>query len=314
MILQLYHNDISKREELIMNISYEYYRIFYYVAKYRNLTQAAEAMHNNQPNISRTIKLLEHELGCSLLIRSNRGISLTPEGESLYNHVKIAVEQLQSAEEEITKAINMENGIITIGVSETALRMVLLPALNQFKKAHPDIHIRILNHLTNQAIESVKNGVVDFSVVVTPHIIEKNLIAYPIMQFHDILIGGTSFAPYKNRVFYLKELISYPLVCLGEDTMTYHFYQNFYRENGVDFKPELEAATTDQILPMIENNLGIGYIPNIYVKDALEKQSVYQLHVKEQIPKREIYFIENRNNALSVAAKAFKTLLLDNVK
>lgn len=297
-----------------MNISYEYYRIFYYVAKYRNLTQAAEAMHNNQPNISRTIKLLEHELGCSLLIRSNRGISLTPEGESLYNHVKIAVEQLQSAEEEITKAINMENGIITIGVSETALRMVLLPALNQFKKAHPDIHIRILNHLTNQAIESVKNGVVDFSVVVTPHIIEKNLIAYPIMQFHDMLIGGTSFAPYKNRVFYLKELISYPLVCLGEDTMTYHFYQNFYRENGVDFKPELEAATTDQILPMIENNLGIGYIPNIYVKDELEKQSVYQLHVKEQIPKREIYFIENRNNALSVAAKAFKTLLLDNVK
>ena len=314
MTLQLYHNDISKREELIMNISYEYYRIFYYVAKYRNLTQAAEAMHNNQPNISRTIKLLEHELGCSLLIRSNRGISLTPEGEALYNHVKIAVEQLQSAEEEITKAINMENGIITIGVSETALRMVLLPALKQFKKAYPDIHIRILNHLTNQAIESVKNGVVDFSVVVTPHIIEKNLIAYPIMQFHDMLIGGTSFAPYKNRVFYLKELISYPLVCLGEDTMTYHFYQNFYRENGVDFKPELEAATTDQILPMIENNLGIGYIPNIYVKDALEKQSVYQLHVKEQIPKREIYFIENRNNALSVAAKAFKTLLLDNVK
>ena len=117
-----------------MNINYEYYRIFYYVAKYKNLTLAAEAMHNNQPNISRTIKLLEHELGCSLLIRSNRGISLTPEGESLYNHVKIAVEQLQSAEEEITKAINMENGIITISVSETALRMVLLPALNQFKK------------------------------------------------------------------------------------------------------------------------------------------------------------------------------------
>ena len=105
--------------------------------------------------------------------------------------------------------------------------MVLLPALNQFKKTHPDIHIRILNHLTTQAIESVKNGVVDFSVVVTPPIIEKNLIAYPIMQFHDMLIGGTSFAPYKNRVFSIKELISYPLVCLGEGTMTYHFYQNF---------------------------------------------------------------------------------------
>lgn len=297
-----------------MNISYEYYRIFYYVAKYKNLTQAAEAMHNNQPNISRTIRLLEHELGCNLLIRSNRGISLTPEGESLYNHVKIAVEQLQTAEEEIAKAINMENGSITIGASETALRMVLLPTLNQFKKVHPNIHIRIINHLTTQAIESVKNGVVDFSVVITPPIIEKNLISYPIMQFHDILIGGTSFAPYKDRVFSIKEITSYPLVCLGEGTMTYHFYQNFYRENGVDLKPELEAATTDQILPMIESNLGIGYIPDIYVKDALEKHSIYQLHLKEQIPKREICFIENRNNTLSVAAKAFKTLLLDKVK
>ena len=297
-----------------MNISYEYYRIFYYVAKYKNLTQAAEAMHNNQPNISRTIRLLEHELGCNLLIRSNRGISLTPEGESLYNHVKIAVEQLQTAEEEIAKAINMENGSITIGASETALRMVLLPTLNQFKKVHPNIHIRIINHLTTQAIESVKNGVVDFSVVITPPIIEKNLISYPIMQFHDILIGGTSFAPYKDRVFSIKEITSYPLVCLGEGTMTYHFYQNFYRENGVDFKPELEAATTDQILPMIENNLGIGYIPDIYTKDALKKQSVYQLHLKEPIPKREICFIENKNNNLSVAAKAFKTILLDKFK
>lgn len=294
-----------------MNISYEYYRIFYYVAKYRNLTQAAEAMHNNQPNISRTIRLLEHELGCNLLIRSNRGISLTPEGEVLYNHVKIAVEQLQSAEEEIAKAINMENGSITIGASETALRMVLLPTLNQFKNAHPNIRIRILNHLTTQAIESVKNGIVDFSVVVTPAIIEKNLTAYPIMQFQDILIGGTSFAPYKDRVFSLKEITSYPLVCLGEGTMTYHFYQDFYRENDLDLKPELEAATTDQILPMIESNLGIGYIPDIYVKNALERQSVYQLHLKEQIPKREICFIENRNNTLSVAAKAFKTLLLN---
>lgn len=77
-----------------MNINYEYYRIFYYAAKYKNLTQAAEMLNSNQPNVSRTIKILEHELGCNLLIRSNRGISLTPEGERLYSHIKIAVEQI----------------------------------------------------------------------------------------------------------------------------------------------------------------------------------------------------------------------------
>lgn len=57
-----------------MNINYEYYKIFYYVAKYKNMTKAAIILNNNQPNISRTIKLLENELGCQLLIRSNREI------------------------------------------------------------------------------------------------------------------------------------------------------------------------------------------------------------------------------------------------
>lgn len=293
-----------------MNISYEYYRMFYYVANYRNLTQAAEALHNNQPNISRTMKLLEHELGCNLLIRTNRGISLTPEGEALYNHVKIAVEQLQAAEEEIFKFVNMKEGSITIGASETALRMVVLPILNQFKKAYPEIRIRILNHLTTQAIESVKNGMVDFSVVATPALVDKSLTAYPILQFRDILIGGASYEKYRENVVSLAELASHPLVCLGEGTMTYQFYESFYREHGVSLKTELEAATTDQILPMVENNLGIGYIPDIYAKDALEKKTVYQLRLLEEIPERTICFVENRKYPLSMAARVLKELLL----
>lgn len=293
-----------------MNINYEYYRIFYYAAKYKNLTQAAKALHNNQPNISRTIKLLEHETGCNLLIRSNRGISLTPEGERLYSHIKIAVEQIQAAEDEISRSTTLQSGSITIGASETALRMLLLPVLSIFKKSYPQIRIRILNHLTAQAVESVKKGLVDFSVAATPIILEKPLSACPIIQFQDILIGGPSYAPCKNKVFSLNETASFPLICLSEGTMTYEFYDKFYRSHNLLLKPELEAATTDQILPMVKNDLGIGFIPGVYAKEALEKEEVYELHLSEQIPAREICFIENTDNPLNIAAKELKTLLL----
>lgn len=47
-----------------MNINYDYYRIFYFVAKYGNISQAAKLLLNNQPNLTRTIKNLESELGC----------------------------------------------------------------------------------------------------------------------------------------------------------------------------------------------------------------------------------------------------------
>ena len=67
-----------------MNINYEYYKVFYYVAKYKNFTAAARVLFNNQPNITRMMKKLEEEIGCSVLIRQRHGVSLTPEGEKLY--------------------------------------------------------------------------------------------------------------------------------------------------------------------------------------------------------------------------------------
>ena len=75
-------------------ITYDYYRIFYYVAQYKSFTKAARALHNNQPNITRCMNNLEQELKCTLFLRSNKGIALTPEGRQLYEHVALAFEQL----------------------------------------------------------------------------------------------------------------------------------------------------------------------------------------------------------------------------
>lgn len=297
-----------------MDINYDYYRIFYYVAKYRNLTQAAEVLHHNQPNISRIMKLLEQETGCKLLNRSNRGISLTPEGERLYSHVRIAVEQIKEAEDELIQSATMQKGSVTIGASETALRMLVLPVLNEFQRKYPGIRIRIFNHLTSQALESVRKGLVDFSVVATPAAIEKPLVSCSILEYQDILIGGPSCSSLKNKVLSLQELSSHPLVCLGEGTVTYRFYEEFYRRNHMIWKPELEAATTDQILPMVKHDLGIGYVPELYAKDALEKKEVYRLRLSEKLPVRQICFVENQDQSLSIAAKELKILLLQYAK
>ena len=63
-----------------MYVDWEYYKIFYYVAKYQNFTRAARVLGNNQPNITHAMNRLESQLNCVLFIRSNRGVTLTPEG------------------------------------------------------------------------------------------------------------------------------------------------------------------------------------------------------------------------------------------
>ena len=63
-----------------MDVNFEYYKIFYYVAKYKSITKAAAALRSNQPNVTRVMKLLESQLNCRLIAREARGISLTEDG------------------------------------------------------------------------------------------------------------------------------------------------------------------------------------------------------------------------------------------
>lgn len=77
-----------------MDVNFEYYKIFYYVAKYNNFTRAARVLGNSQPNVTRAMNCLEQQLHCTLLVRTNRGVFLTTEGEKLYTHVAAAMEQL----------------------------------------------------------------------------------------------------------------------------------------------------------------------------------------------------------------------------
>ena len=113
-------------------ISYDSYRVFYYVSKCRSFTQAARQLLTSQPNITRTIRNLESALGCTLFLRSNHGVSLTPEGARLYEHVAAAVAHLQAGEEELARDKSLQTGLVTIASSEIALHCLLLPALRRF--------------------------------------------------------------------------------------------------------------------------------------------------------------------------------------
>ena len=139
-----------------MNINYEAYRVFYYTAKTRSFTQAANALGNSQPNITRIIKNLERELGCTLFLRNNRHVELTAEGETLYRHVSAAFEQLQAGEEALLRGGGLDGGILRIAATEIALHVFLLPVLSRFRGRYPGVHIRLFNGSTPAAIDELK--------------------------------------------------------------------------------------------------------------------------------------------------------------
>ena len=136
-----------------MYVDWDYYKIFYYVAKYQNFTKAARVLGSNQPNITHTMNKLEDQLHCVLFIRSNRGVTLTPEGENLYARISSAAVQIQDAEEELSASASLSHGAISISATETALNIYLSEQLRGFHAQYPGIRLRITNHSTLQAVQ-----------------------------------------------------------------------------------------------------------------------------------------------------------------
>ncbi|WP_343210466.1 LysR family transcriptional regulator [Anaerolentibacter hominis] len=292
-----------------MAINFEYYRIFYYVAKYRNLTQAASALLSNQPNVTRVIKNMEHELGCQLFIRSNKGVSLTAEGEQLYSHVAIAFEQLQTGEEELSGSISLKSGTVSIGASETALHLYLLDKLRLFHENYPNVRLKVYNYNTPQAITALRKGQVDFAVVATPAPVSAPFQSIHLKSFQNILAGGARYQEYSKAKHALKELSSHSLICLDKNTTTREFYERFYLEHGLALEPDIEVATADLVLPMILNNLGIGFLPLDFARRAIEEKQVFQIPLNESIPERSICMVYDTKRGFGVAARELQNML-----
>ncbi|MGN1023575.1 MAG: LysR family transcriptional regulator [Lachnospiraceae bacterium] len=286
-----------------MDVNYEYYKIFYYVAKYGNFTKAARALGSGQPNVTRAMNCLEEQVHSTLFIRTNRGVRLTPEGELLYRYVESAVSQIQTAEASLHAASGLEHGSISIGASETALNIYLLPILKSFHEAHPGIRLKLENHSTLQAIRSVRNGEVDFAVVSTPTGVTPPMQEVPLAPFQEVLVGGSTFSALGGQVLTLDELMGYPMISLSRQTMTWQFYHEWFLAHDQEFAPDTEVATADQILPLVKCGLGLAFLPEPMAQEALLRHEIVRIFLPEDVPERQICMVFDRQRPFSAAAR-----------
>ena len=151
-----------------MDINLEYYKIFYYVAKEKSITLAAEELAITQPAVSQAVKHLESDLGCSLFVRTSKGVRLTKEGEMLFSYVQRGYETIQSGEKKLTEMLNLDAGEICIGASDMTLQFYLLDYLERFHEKYPRIKVTVTNAPTPETIKHLNDGKIDFGSVSTP--------------------------------------------------------------------------------------------------------------------------------------------------
>ena len=104
-----------------MDINYELYKVFYYVATTLSFSEASKKLYISQSAVSQSVKSLEKKLNQVLFIRSTKQVRLTPEGEILLRHVEPAINLIKHGEASLLES-NAGGGQIRIGASDTICR------------------------------------------------------------------------------------------------------------------------------------------------------------------------------------------------
>ncbi|MEY8235691.1 LysR family transcriptional regulator [Lachnospiraceae bacterium 66-29] len=282
------------------------YRIFYAVANTGNISKAAKELYISQPAISKSIQKLEDSIGVKLFHRSSRGVTLTSEGELLYAHVKSAFEVLTLGEDKLRRSIALGMGHLTIGVSSTLCKYILLPYLKDFIKKYPHINISIACHSTNHTLKLLEDGKLDIGLIGKPDNL-KNIDFYSLREIEDIFIATRDYLQNLrirgvNRHQILQNAT---LMLLDKENMTRQYIDNYFQDNHILIQDIIEVSNMDLLIEMVKIGLGVGCVIRDFVKTELQSNTLVEIPLKLPIQKREIGFAYHRDVKISKSLAHF---------
>ena len=287
----------------------EYYKVFYYVASYRSLTAAADALAISQPAVSQSVKQLETTLGTKLFTRASRGVRLTQEGELLFGYVAKGYEQIELGEQKLKQMLNLDLGEIHIGASDMTLQFYLLPFLERFHEKYPEIKVVVTNAPTPETLYNLREGKIDFGVISTPFDEQSSLQTTVVREIEDVCVAGRKFISYKNKMLDLQELENMPIIFLEGVTSTRNNMNQFLQKNHVEVKPEFELATSDMIVQFALRNLGVGCVVRDFAQEYLDAGQLFELRFNKIIPRRHFCVVTDTKNPISAAARNLLALV-----
>lgn len=294
----------------MQNENLSYYHIFYEVASTQNLSRAARNLYISQPAVSKAIQKLEENLKTSLFLRSSKGVTLTPEGKVLYEHVKTAFLSLVNGEEELRSMRSFDAGHIRIGVSTTLCKYVLLPYLQAFIQNYPQIKVSIFCQSSNETLELLAENQIDFGLIgEPPH--KKGVFFHPSAKIQDTFVCAKKYIRHLLPItpdFNQKVFQHCTLLLLDKNNMSRQFIDNYFTENQILPSHLLEITTMDLLIDFAKIGVGVACVIRSFIQDELEMGQLIEIPLPIPIPSRKIGFVYSRENALSLAAQQFLSM------
>ena len=287
-----------------MSVKLELYRVFKEVAEVGNITAAAQALYISQSAVSQSIKQLERDLQTRLFARNSRGVTLTAEGQMLYEYVRSAMGLLETGEEKLSQTRELQMGQLTIGASDTVTSQFLLPYLDEFHKKHPAIHIQIISGRSHKVLGLLRSGKVDIAFASTPSD-TSSLRIFPCFDTHAIFVAGAEYPCDFSHVYTLEEIAAFPLILLERKASSRLYLEKYFLAHGVSLSPEIELGARSLLVDLARIGFGVAGVTREFVTAELESGAIRELKTDFEIPPRSVDMCTLRDVPPSAATARF---------
>ena len=287
-----------------MAVKLELYRVFKEVAETGNISLAAKNLYISQSAVSQSIKQLETALQARLFSRSPRGVTLTGEGQMLYEYVRSALSLLSTGEDKLSQAQQLLLGTLTIGASDTVTSLFLTPYLEAFHRKHPGIRLKIVSGRSAKVLSLLKSGVVDIAFASSPSD-KTNLLDFPCFETHSVFVAGSDYPCDFDHVYSLQEIAAFPLILLERKASSRLYLERFFLQNGLRLNPEIELGARSLLVDLAAIGFGVAGVTEEFVTRELDSGRLRRLKTSFQIPPRSVDMCMLRDVPQTAAAQRF---------
>ena len=282
--------------------SIEQFAVFKEVADTGSITQASKRLFISQPSVSVQIQNLEHEYGAQLFSRTNRGVTLTPFGQILYDQVVIALRAVETAKESIREYAEREGRVVHIGATFT-IGEYLLPhmmGLTHDDNSSPKFNVNIAN--TKAVVQGVVENKLGIGLIEGPATNDEDIVATQFWSDELVIIVPYHHPWATRKEVDYDEFTAERFISREKGSGTRKVIELALKSNGFDPKQVntiMELNSTQAIKEAVMAGLGVSMLSTLTVQEECRLKRLATLRIKGCRFERPLNVITNVNASLT---------------
>lgn len=282
------------------------YHAFMKIIETGSFTKAAQELGYTQSAISQMVHSLEGELSTTLILRSRRGVTLTPDGEEFLPYIKAVYNTHRELLEKHKEMQGLQKGIVRIGTFSSVSCNWLPGLMKDFKARYPSVYFELHQGEYTSIARLIKEGSVDFGFVNPEAEAVSGLNTIPLRQDEMLAVIPQSHPLASRNKILLRDLANEPFILLDEGQLSEPL--EFFKEKNL--QPNIQYRVYDDytIMSMIENGLGISILPKLVLS-----RFPYAIVTKELSPPivRTISLAFKNKKVLPIASRYFMDFIIE---